>query len=129
MPWMFKEVLAPPASVDQTSTWSPVAAPLSSMAQLSAGMLPLRDEGYGPRTPLPPPALGTPVKKEPQETAPGPSHSTHQGPEVSPISSGDEVPELVSNVDVSGAIHLVSSPFQTEPVPRDGHCTKRHKNE
>ena len=100
MPWMFKAILDPPAHVAPTPTWSPVAAPLSSMAQLSAGMLPLTGSTYSFGSEEPSAATGCAVpKQEPQVEVLVPVPSTSFGPPTSPISSCGSVPELIENTD------------------------------
>ena len=95
MPWMFKEVLAPPAA-EAMPPWSPVAGPLSSMAQLSAGMLPLTRSSTATTSSSPSLSGPTPttrdirIKKEPEGPTGASTSTFPRGPEVSPISSADE---------------------------------------
>ena len=99
LPWLFREVIAPPVSLAPVPTWSPVAGPLSSMAQLSHGMLPL----YSPGKSTTPSSEGVgedrsaKIKEEPVEPVENPLQSTSRGPQVSPISSCEDIPALISS--------------------------------
>ena len=101
MPLLFRKVLAPSNNTATAPAWSPVAGPLSSMAQLSKGMLPLSSlgktrssstEGMGetqsPR-----------IKGRPIEDVVDPMPSTSRGPMVSPISSCEDIPELIADTE------------------------------
>ena len=101
MPLLFRKVLAPSNNTAIAPAWSPVTGPLSSMAQLSKGMLPLSSlgktrssstEGMGetqsPR-----------IKRRPIEDVVDPMPSTSRGPMVSPISSCEDIPELIADTE------------------------------
>ena len=101
LPWLFREVMAPSASFAPAPTWSPVAGPLASMAQLSHGMLPLSSPGKSttPSSEGVGEARCAKMKDEPVEPKESPLPSTSRGPQVSPISSCEDIPALMSSTE------------------------------
>ena len=96
-PYFLRRVLAGHPSTIPVHTPTPVAEPLSQMAQLAAGMLPLQQPGNKAIT-QPRPGTPRPQRMDPTpiEITPTPSRCSSIPPlHTSPISSDDEVPPLV----------------------------------